>query len=80
MIAWLKWKLAGRELAELERWRIHCGEAQRWFAEFPEVAIALDYVQRSAAGARTGFIQRVRGEMRRIAAKRTGTPKVLARS
>ena len=70
MIAWLKWKLARDELAELDRWRIHCSEAQRWFAEFPEVAVALDHVQRAAAGDRTSLIHRVRDEMRRLVAKR----------
>lgn len=68
MLRWLARRLAGRELAELERWRVYCGEAERWFAEFPEVRVALEHVRLQAEGEPVDFIMRVRGRMRRLRA------------
>jgi hypothetical protein len=63
MIGWLKWLIAGPEMAELERWRAECAEARRWFAEFPGVVSALDYVK-SAAFVGGVDISKVRERMR----------------
>lgn len=52
-------------LEELHRWRVNAEEARRWLAEFPDVAIALDHVQRCAAGVENPeFIADVRERMR----------------
>jgi hypothetical protein len=54
MLRWLKrkitWAVAGRELAELERWRVECNQMRRWLAEFPDVCDALDHLSRTARG------------------------------
>jgi hypothetical protein len=64
MINWLKRLVAGRELDELERWRVECNQARRWLGEFPDVISALDHLSASAA---CGFrnISALRDEMRR---------------
>lgn len=41
---WLKWRVAGAEMAELERWRVRCEEASRWLAEFHDAADVLDHL------------------------------------
>jgi len=72
MIEWLKWLVAGRELAELERWRVQCRMAEQWLAEFPAAASALDYLHRAVtvgdveiAGHREAMRRerRIRGEL-----------------
>lgn len=68
MIRWLVRRLARRELEELERWRVYCDEAERWFAEFPEVALALEHLRKQADGEQVDFINRVREKMRRLRA------------
>lgn len=50
MLNWLKRLVAGRELAELDRWRVEFEQAERWLAEFPDVAMALGNIRRSIAG------------------------------
>lgn len=50
MLNWLKHLVAGRELAELERWRVECAQAQRWLCEFYEADAALYYLRRAAEG------------------------------
>lgn len=64
MIAWLRWWLCRRELEELDRWHIACWEAERWFGEFPEVALALEHVRAVAQDQQPDFIDRVRKRMR----------------
>lgn len=63
MIRWLKKIVAGRELVELERWRVESSYARRWLGEFPDVIAALDYLS-AAASFGYGNISRVRDEMR----------------
>lgn len=64
MFEWLKRLVARRELEELDRWRLECVEARRWFAEFPEVAHALDYLAGFAKGTHGGRIDQAREKMR----------------
>ncbi|KVL59268.1 hypothetical protein WT01_15685 [Burkholderia cepacia] len=68
MLEWLKRLVARRELEELDRWRVECVEARRWFAEFPEVAHALDYLSGFAKGTHGGRIDQARERMRNIRA------------
>ena len=70
MIGWLKRLVAGRELDELERWRVTLSSAERWLAEFTDVTDALAHVRVHASG-KDGFewrhysdISRVRERMR----------------
>lgn len=70
MIGWLKrsiaWAVASAELQELERWRVECSQAERWFSEFPDVVAALDHLKRCARGVENPlFISDVRDAMRR---------------
>ena len=50
MITWLKWRIAGDELAELHRWRVHHDMYRRWLAEFGDIAMVLDNLQAVAMG------------------------------
>jgi hypothetical protein len=70
MICWLKrkiaWAVAGRDLAELERWRVECDQLLRWLAEFRDVCDALDHLGRTARGYENPeFITVLRDHMRR---------------
>ena len=51
--------------AELERWRVGHSEAERWLAEFPDVAAALAHLKAKADGSGGTDISRTREEMRR---------------
>lgn len=68
MFEWLKRLVAQRELEELDRWRVECVEARRWFAEFPEVTHALDYLASFAKGVEGGRIDQARERMRNMRA------------
>ncbi|WGS53558.1 hypothetical protein LFL96_21095 [Paraburkholderia sp. D15] len=63
MLNWLKWKIAGRELAELERWRFECAQARRWLVGFPETSVALDWLSKVAEGKPAGRLEHVRSKM-----------------
>ena len=56
MLTWLrlrvKWWIAGRELAELQRWQVQWHLYRRWLAEFPDVGEAMDSLQAAAKGER----------------------------
>lgn len=41
MLEWLKWKIAGRELARLQRWEQTWAEYDRWLALSPEAEMVL---------------------------------------
>ena len=45
LVEWVKWRVAPREMEELERWRIQWEEHRRWFAEFPIAAVTLDHLK-----------------------------------
>lgn len=64
MLEWLKWKIAGREMAELERWRVQWHETRRWLGEFPDAASALDQLRQQVDGVHMMDIQRLRDNMR----------------
>ncbi|WP_175683853.1 hypothetical protein [Burkholderia cenocepacia] len=68
MFEWLKRLVARRELEELDRWRVECVEARRWFGEFPEVSHALDYLAGFAKGTGGGRIDQAREKMRSMRA------------
>lgn len=50
MIEWLKWLVAGKELEELERWRVKWEIYRRWLSEFPHVGMALDNMKAEVEG------------------------------
>ncbi len=50
MREWLKRKIAPKEMAELERWRVEWEEYRRWLAEFELVAVALDNLRAEVEG------------------------------
>jgi hypothetical protein len=64
MIGWLRRLVAGRELAELERWRVECRQVRRWMAEFPDVCTALDHLEAFASGRHYRGLSEVREGMR----------------
>ena len=49
-INWLKWKIAGKELEELHRWRCKTDEYWRWLAEFYPIALTLENLREEVAG------------------------------
>lgn len=64
MLNLLKFLIAGKELLELDRYRVEMQQARRWLAEFPDAADALDYVDSSARGLPIGELRAVREFMR----------------
>lgn len=50
MLNWLKWKIAGKELAELERWRTTTDKYWRWLGEFYPVSLTLENLREEVAG------------------------------
>ena len=64
MLEWLKWKIAGREMAELERWRVEWHQARRWIGEFPDARDALDRLRQEVDGVVPFDISRLRDNMR----------------
>lgn len=53
-----------RELDELHRWRSGWSEAERWLAEFPDSAAALEHLKARAIGAGGTDIVATRDAMR----------------
>ncbi len=64
MLEFLKWLVASKEMAELERWRIEWNEHRRWLAEFPLVGMALDNMRAEVEGNPKEFISDLRDKMR----------------
>lgn len=52
MLHFLKRLIAGKELAELQRYRSCVANARTWLAEFPDASDVLDHVQAVADGRR----------------------------
>jgi hypothetical protein len=51
MLNWLKWKFAGSELSELERWKVAWAAHDRWLAcSFPAIELALRNLRQQAEG------------------------------
>lgn len=64
LVEWLKWRVAPKEMEELERWRIQWEEHRRWFAEFPIAAVTLDRLKAKADGEPVTSIHTVRDSCR----------------
>lgn len=47
---WLKWLIAGNEIAELNRWRVMWHEYRAWLSEFKPVGLALDNLKAEVTG------------------------------
>ena len=50
MLSLLKHLIAGKELAELSRWRSTWEEYRRWLAEFPMIGVTLDNFKNEVSG------------------------------
>src|SRR5258706_3006793 len=69
MINSLKWLVASKELAELERWRVGTTQARQWLAESEVVSLALDHIADVAIGISSyGHICETRDELHKIVA------------
>lgn len=66
MLEFLKWLVARKEMAELERWRVEWHEHRRWLAEFPQVGMALDNMKSEVEGKPKAFISDLRERMRSL--------------
>ena len=64
IIEWLKRLIAGREMDELDRWRVRWHETRRWLAEFPDAASALDHLLQQVDGVHMLDIRILRDNMR----------------
>lgn len=64
MLEFLKWLVASKEMAELERWRIEWNEHRRWLAEFPLVGLALDNMKSEVEGKQSVRLSDLRERMR----------------
>lgn len=49
-VEWLKWRIAGDELATLERYRVNLHQVDRWFAAHAEVAEVARWVRQYSEG------------------------------
>ena len=67
LVEWLKWRVAPKEMEELERWRIQWHEHRRWFAEFPISAVVLDRLKAKVDGDPVSSIHVVRDSCRSVA-------------
>lgn len=47
---WLKWRIAGRELAMLHRYRVAMTQYDQWLAEFPDVRLTLTNLHAEVTG------------------------------
>lgn len=56
MINRLKWWIAREEMEELERWRIHCIDLQRWLSQFPDIGDTLFHLEAVARGFETPHV------------------------
>jgi hypothetical protein len=66
MINWLKWKIAGKEMIELERWRAGQASLYRWLSESNDVSEALYGLRVFAVGGAINE-ERIRDNIRRRA-------------
>ena len=64
MLNWLKWKIAPKEMAELERWHAYWHQHRQWFAEFPDVSAVLDNLHEEALAREPVNISEMRDCMR----------------
>lgn len=60
----LKRLIAGKELAELERWRVQWEEHRRWFAEFPSARASLDNMKAEVDGRSVKPLRDIRDSLR----------------
>lgn len=63
---WLKRLFAGKELDELERWRVMADEQRRWLNEFPDIAMALDSLIADGKGLDGTNVQQLRENIRMV--------------
>lgn len=61
MLNWLKWKLCGKELEELHRYRIKVQEYRQWLGEFHEIALTLDNLDTEVKGKVSIYTQHIDG-------------------
>ena len=64
---------------ELHRWRVGHSEAERWLAEFQDVAMALEHLKAKAEGTGGTDISRTRDAMRKRRASATGDRRTMPR-
>ena len=64
LLEWLKWQIAKKEMAELDRWRIEWHDHRRWFAEFQVTATAFDHLKARVEGEPVTNISTVRDSCR----------------
>ena len=74
----MKWWFAGREMAELHRWRTRWQVYRQWMAMFPEVAISLDAMKEDVDQGKIEFIHVVRDRV--IAARKKAHGELPGRS
>ena len=68
MLNWLKWKIAPREMAALQRYRVACDEAQRWLAANPGLAETAAWIQGKGEDSDPRSISRLRGHVEMVKA------------
>lgn len=62
----IKWTVAPKEMAELERWEVQWYEVRRGFAEFPVAASALEHLRGSVKGVPSEDIHSLRNYCRAL--------------
>lgn len=64
MLNWIKWKIAPKEMEELERWQVYWRQQRQWLSEFPDVATSLDNLYEEAIGRNPLPVSLLRDRMR----------------
>ena len=65
MLEWLKWRIAYKEMQELQNWRMEWHQHRRWFAEFPIAGFVLDRMQAKIDGEPLNSISDARDSWRK---------------
>jgi len=68
VIAWLKWRIASKELMTLERYRIACAEAERWLASDPIAAETAAWIRGRGEDSDVRGISRLRARLEMLKA------------
>lgn len=72
LVEWFKRLVAGKELAELDRWRFHWRESRFWLKEFEDSRDALDQLRQRVDGVRHYDYDRLQDNMRKRRIEREG--------
>lgn len=63
ILAWLKWRIAGQELRQLERYRVAAQLVEQWNSHIPASAKTAKWIRQAAEDGRAYDIDRLREQL-----------------